>query len=140
MASVEAIEGIGPAYGARLKAQGVRTTNALLTQGSTQKGRMELAAASGLSESSILEWVNRADLMRVKGVGPQFSDLLEAAGVDSVPELANRNAANLADKMEEVNDASVQRSGRSIVRRVPSAKEVTGWVAQARKLPRVVTH
>ncbi len=140
MASVEAIEGIGPAYAARLKAQGLRTTAALLARGSTKRGREDLAAAAGLSERLILEWVNRADLMRVKGIGPQFSDLLEAAGVDSVPELANRNPANLADKMEEVNDASIERSGRSIVRRVPSAKEVTDWVAQARKLPRVVTH
>ncbi len=140
MASVEAIEGIGPAYAARLTAQGVRTTGALLARGSTKRGREDLAAVAGLSESLILEWVNRADLMRIKGVGSQFSDLLEAAGVDSVPELANRNPANLADKMEGVNDASIERSGRSIVRRVPSAKEVTGWVAQARILPRVVTH
>ncbi|MEM8548199.1 MAG: DUF4332 domain-containing protein, partial [Pseudomonadota bacterium] len=86
----------------------------------------------GCTEKQILEWVNRADLCRIKGVGSEYSDLLECAGVDTVPELAGRNADNLHVKMKEVNDA------KKLVRSLPSAKQVTDWVAQAKKLPRAV--
>ncbi len=140
MASIEAIEGIGPAYAKKLRAAGVRSCEALLERGAAKKGRDELAAATGFSAGTILEWVNRADLMRVKGVGSEYSDLLEAAGVDTVKELRNRNAANLTTKMVEVNDAAMKKSNRSIVRRVPAQSMVERWVAHAKKLPPMVTY
>lgn len=140
MASIEEIEGVGPAYATKLRKAGVRTCEALLKRGASKKGRNELAAATGFDAKTILEWVNRSDLMRVRGVGSEYSDLLEAAGVDTVKELRNRNAANLTAKMVEVNDAKIAKSGTSIVRRVPALSMVERWVAHAKELPPVVTH
>ena len=128
------IEGIGPTYAAKLQKIGVRTTNALLKQGASKRGREDLASRSGISETLILEWVNLADLIRIKGVGEEYSDLLEEAGVDSVKELRNRNAANLTSKMEEVNGE------KKLVRRTPSVKVVSAWIEQARELPPKVSH
>jgi predicted flap endonuclease-1-like 5' DNA nuclease len=128
------IEGIGTAYAAQLEAAGVDSIEALLQQGATRQGREGLAAKSGISEGRILEWVNHADLMRVNGVGSEYADLLEAAGVDSIPELAHRSAANLAAQLEQIN------TEKKLVRRIPSEGEVTEWIQQARNLPRVVTH
>ncbi len=132
---IEEIEGIGPAYGAKLAELGVATSEALLERGASAAGRAGLAESSGISGTLILEWVNHVDLMRIDGVGSEYSDLLEAAGVDSPPELAQRNAANLAITLQEVVAA---RPG--IVRRIPSEAEVAGWIAQAQMLPKVVTH
>jgi predicted flap endonuclease-1-like 5' DNA nuclease len=132
---IEEIEGIGPVHGAKLTAVGVATTEALLEQGATAGGRRHLAETTGISETAILEWVNHVDLMRIDGVGPEYSDLLEAAGVDSPAELAQRNAANLAETLQEVVAA---RPG--IVRRIPGEDEVAGWIAQAATLPKVVSH
>ena len=140
MASIEAIEGIGPAYAKKLRAAGVRSTEALLKKGAEKKGRNALAAETGFSTGTILEWVNRADLMRVRGVGSEYSDLLEAAGVDTVKELRNRNAANLTAKMAEVNDAAIKKTKKSIVRRVPAESMVVRWVAHAKKLAPVVKY
>lgn len=140
MASIDTIEGIGPAYAKKLRAAGVRSTDSLLKQGADKKGRNALAEATGFSTSTILEWVNRADLMRVKGVGSEYSDLLEAAGVDTVKELRNRNAANLTTKMAEVNDAAIKKTKKSIVRRVPAQSMVERWVAHAKKLPPMVKY
>ena len=140
MASIEAIEGIGHSYAKKLRAAGVRSTDALLKKGADKKGRNALADATGFSAGTILEWVNRSDLMRVKGVGSEYSDLLEAAGVDTVKELRNRNAANLTAKMIEVNDAAIKKTKKSIVRRVPAESMVERWVAHAKKLPPMVTH
>lgn len=140
MASIEIIEGIGPAYAKKLRAAGVRTCEALLDRGATKRGRDDLAEASGFDSGTIREWVNRADLMRVKGVGSEYSDLLEAAGVDTVKELRNRNAANLTAKMVEVNDAAIAKTKKSIVRRVPAQSMVERWIAHAKKLPPVVTY
>ncbi len=134
MAKLIDIEGIGPAYADKLKAAGLTTTAGLLKVAAGAKGRKDLAAASGISESNILEWVNRADLFRVKGVGTQFSDLLENAGVDSPAELAQRNAENLAAKMAEINGV------KKLVRQVPSVKQVAAMIASARTLSKVVTH
>lgn len=139
MATLESIEGIGPANAKKLRAVGVRSTDSLLKTGGTKKGRKEIAASSGIAERSILEWVNRADLMRVKGISTQYSDLLEAAGVDTVKELAKRRPDNLTAKMKQVNDAAVAK-GRSIVRRPPSQVEVEKWVAQAKKMKPAVSH
>lgn len=140
MASIEEIEGIGPAYAKKLRAAGVRSCEALLKRGAAKKGRKELAGATGFAEPSILEWVNRADLMRVRGVGSEYSDLLEAAGVDTVKELRRRSAANLTVKMAEVNEATIKKTKKSIVRRVPAQSMVERWVAHAKELDPVVTH
>lgn len=134
MANIAEIEGIGPAYAAKLADAGVGTLEKLLEIGATAGGRNDLADRTGITANMILEWVNRADLARVKGIGSEFADLLEAAGVDSVPELAQRNAANLAAKLAEINDA------KNLVRRMPSESEVAGWIEQAKGLPALVTH
>jgi predicted flap endonuclease-1-like 5' DNA nuclease len=128
------IEGIGPAFAEKLQAAGCQTTDDLLRAGATKAGRASLAAQTGINEGMILEWVNAADLMRIKGVGSEFSDLLEAAGVDSPAELAQRNAANLAQTFGELDMA------RNTTRRIPSEKEVAGWIDQAKKLNKVVEH
>jgi len=134
MAKLSDIEGIGKKYAAKLQAAGVGSLNGLLTSGGAKKGRKDIAKKTGLSEKLILGWVNRADLARVKGIGTQYADLLECAGVDTVPELAQRNAANLQQKMAEVNEK------KKLVRKIPVLSQVEDWVAQAKKLPRVVKH
>lgn len=132
---IEDVEGIGPVDGGKLAKAGVTTTDDLLEQGAKPSGRESLQAATGISGKLILEWVNHVDLMRITGVGSEYADLLEAAGVDSPAELANRNAANLAITFQEVVAARP-----SIVRRIPSEAEVTGWIAQSKGLPKVVEH
>ena len=136
MASLTTIEGIGPKYAKQLKKAGIRGTVTLLQAGCTKKGRKELATASGVAEKLILEWCNRADLMRVNGVGEEYSDLLEHAGVDTVKELRNRKPANLHAKMLEIN------SGRKVglVRRPPSLGEVERWVADAKGIDPMVSY
>ncbi len=132
---IEDVEGIGPVYAQELSLAGIATTDALLEQGAKPGGRAAIEKATGISGKLILEWVNHVDLMRIKGVGSEYSDLLEAAGVDSPAELANRNAANLATTFEEVVAA---RPG--VVRRVPTETEIAGWIAQSKDLPKVVEH
>ena len=132
MASILEIEGIGPVYREKLIANGVKTVEALLKKGAQPSGRDALASATGISSTLILEWVNHADLWRIKGVAEEYSDLLEEAGVDTVVELAQRVPANLYNKMKEVNAA------KNLVRQLPSEKQVADWVAQAKKLPRGV--
>lgn len=134
MASIDYIEGIGPKNATKLRKAGIRTTEALLKRGATRKGRKEIAASTGISERQILEWVNRADLMRVKGIGSEYSDLLEAAGVDTVKELRRRSPRSLTNKMIEVNDA------KRLVRRLPTEAMVAGWVERAGSLEPVVKH
>ena len=128
------IEGIGPAYAAKLAEAGVRTVEGLLKKGATPEGRKGIAAHAGVSEPLVLEWVNRADLYRIKGVGAQYSDLLENAGVDSVVELATRVPDHLLQKMDEVNKS------KNLVNKMPSAKQVADWIHQAKRLPRVVSY
>jgi predicted flap endonuclease-1-like 5' DNA nuclease len=132
---ISEVEGIGATYTAKLADVGVTTTDALLERGAKPAGRQALEAATGISGKLILEWVNHVDLMRLKGVGSEYSDLLEAAGVDSPAELANRNAGNLATTLAEVVAA---RPG--IVRRTPTEGEVAGWIAEAKTLPKIVEH
>lgn len=134
MANIEDIEGIGPTFAAKLSEAGVKTDNDLLSKGGDKSGRADIAEKTGISESLILEWVNRADLSRIKGVGSEYADLLEAVGVDSVPELAQRNGANLLAKMQEVNAA------KNLVRALPSEGSVSDWIEQAKSLDRLVTH
>jgi predicted flap endonuclease-1-like 5' DNA nuclease len=129
------VEGIGAANASKLEAAGVSTTEDLLSTGGSARGREVLAAATGISAKLLLEWVNHADLMRLDGVGSEYADLLEAAGVDSPAELARRNAANLATTFQEVVAARP-----TIVRRVPSEATIEGWIAQAKGLDAVVSH
>ncbi len=133
--NVEDVEGIGPAQAQKLASVGIATTDDLLRAGATHDARENIAEVTGISGKLIRDWVDKVDLMRVPGVGPQYSDLLEAAGVDSPAELAQRNPANLATTIQEVVAA---RPG--IVRRVPTETEVAEWVAEAAKLPKVVQH
>jgi len=140
MASIDTIEGIGPSHAKKLRAAGIRSCEALLERGASKKGRKEVADTTRFATSTILEWVNRADLMRVKGVGSEYSDLLEAAGVDTVKALRNRSPKNLTAKMIEVNDAKIKKTKKSIVRQVPAQSMVERWVAHAKTLPPVVTH
>ena len=128
------IEGIGPAYAEKLTKNGIRTVEGLLKRGASDAGRKEIADKTGLSHTLILEWVNRADLYRIKGVGAQYSDLLENAGVDTVVELSKRVAENLYSKMLEVNKA------KNLTNQMPGVKAVKKWIEQAKKLPRVVSY
>ena len=134
MAKLTEIEGIGATYAEKLTAAGITTTEALLEAAAGVKGREKIAESTGISGKLILRWTNMADLFRIKGVGEEYADLLEAAGVDTVPELAQRNPENLAVKMGEVNEE------KKLVRQVPSETAVKGWVDQAKSLPRVVNY
>ncbi|HEY6607884.1 MAG TPA: DUF4332 domain-containing protein [Candidatus Limnocylindria bacterium] len=131
---VEDIEGIGPAFAAQLQAAGINTSDELLERAGPKAGRDALATATGISGKLLLEWANACDLMRISGIGAQFSDLLEAAGVDSPAELAQRNPATLAATFGELNAA------RATTRRAPTEAMVADWIAQAKALPKVVSH
>lgn len=128
------IEGIGPVLGAKFKKAGVSNTDQLLEKAKDPKGRKALASETGIDEGKVLKFANMSDLMRIKGVGEEFSELLEAAGVDTVKELKTRNVANLTKAMEDANSA------KKMVRRTPSFKEVEKWVEQAKKLAPVLTY
>jgi len=134
MTSIITVEGIGEKYAAKLIAVGVSTVEKLLQTGATPKGRKELGEKTGISDKLILEWVNHADLFRIKGVGEEYSDLLEEAGVDTVVELAQRNAANLHQALLKANQA------KKLVRQTPTEKMVAAWIEQAKSLPRVVSY
>jgi predicted flap endonuclease-1-like 5' DNA nuclease len=134
MTNIVKIEGIGPVYRDKLVAAGIKTTEKLLEAGCMAKAREELAAKTGIPSKLILEWVNLADLMRINGVGEEYSDLLEEAGVDTVAELANRKPENLLQKIMETNEKE------KLVRRPPVLKQVQKWVEEAKKLPRKVEY
>ena len=128
------IQGIGPVYAEKLIGIGIETVDQLLEKGADAKGRQAIEDATGIRHDLVLTWVNHADLFRVKGIGPQFAELLEAAGVDTVKELRNRNAANLAAKMLEVNEE------KHLTRRVPVEKEIQKFIDIAKELEPKVTH
>lgn len=132
---IEDVEGIGPTFAAKLIAAGVATTDALLDRGATAAGRDRLSEETGISDGMLLKWVNHADLMRINGVGSEYADLLEAAGVDSCAELARRNAANLANTFQELDAARP-----NWIRQIPGESTVAGWIAQADQLAKVVSH
>jgi predicted flap endonuclease-1-like 5' DNA nuclease len=132
MAKLEIIEGIGPIYAEKLRAADVRSVEALLRAGSTPEGRKELEEKAGIGHEYILDWVNRADVMRVRGVGEEYSDLLEKAGVDTVVELAQRNPDHLYQKIIQVNEE------KELVRRPPTRNMVARWVEQAKTMDRAV--
>lgn len=128
------IEGIGPAYGAKLSEAGITTTEQLLAECGSKKGRAATAEKTGLTESQLLKWANMADLMRISGVGEEYSELLEAAGVDTVKELKMRRPDNLAAKMQDVNAA------KKLVRQAPSESQVAKWVEQAKTMEPMISH
>ncbi|MGB0525004.1 MAG: DUF4332 domain-containing protein [Flammeovirgaceae bacterium] len=132
--NIQDIEGIGPAFGEKLAAAGIKTVEALLENGCDKKGRKAIAAETGIDESKILTWVNMADLFRINGVASQFAELLKASGVDTVKELRNRNAENLHAKLEEVN------AEKKLTRVVPALSKVQDFIEQAKGLEPMVTH
>jgi predicted flap endonuclease-1-like 5' DNA nuclease len=134
MASISDIEGIGPATAEKLRDVGVRSIAGLLKLGGNVKSRKELAYAINIEESKLLKWVNHADLFRIRGIGSEYADLLEAAGVDTVPELRQRNAASLYESLVKTNEA------KKLVRKLPTVGQVTEWVKQAKSLPRMIEY
>lgn len=132
--NIEDIEGIGGTYAAKLKEAGIATVESLLEQGGAAKGRSTISEKTGISEKLVLRWVNHADLIRINGIGPQFAELLEVAGVDTVKELRTRNAANLTAKVIEVNES------RNIAGTTPSEKQITAWIEEAKTLEPKVSH
>lgn len=128
------IEGIGEGYARKLMAGGIKTARELLNQGATAQGRKSIAEKTSISDKVILEWVNHLDLFRVQGVGGQYADLLEEAGVDTVVELAQRNPDSLHLKLQAINQE------KKLVRKLPTPFQVKSWIQQAAKLPRVVSH
>ena len=134
MAKISDIEGIGPEYAELLAKEGIKTVEGLLKVAAKSKDRKKLSEVSQISEKLILEWVNLADLFRIKGIGEEYSDLLEEAGVDTVPELAQRKPENLLLKLVEINEE------KNLVRRLPVLSQVEDWVKQAKDLPRIVEY
>jgi predicted flap endonuclease-1-like 5' DNA nuclease len=132
--SVEDIEGVGKVFAAKLEAAGIRSVDALLEAGKSPAGRRKVAADSGIAEDRILKFVNHCDLMRIKGVGPQISELLESAGVDTVKELRRRNAENLHAAMAETN------AKRNLMNQLPGAGQVQGFIDQAKEMEPMVTY
>ena len=134
MTKLTKIEGVGETYAGKLQAAGVNSVEGLLEAGATSKGRQELGEKSGIGHKLILEWVNLADLMRIKGVSEEYADLLEEAGVDTVKELRQRNPANLHAALIKTNQ------DKRLVRRLPGKNQVADWVEQAKTLPPKVTY
>jgi len=134
MANIAEIKGIDEQSVIKFKEAGITSVDAFLTASAEKKGRKELANKTAIDEKNILNWANRADLSRIKGVSTQYGDLLECAGVDTVPELAQRNADNLQAKMAEVNN------DKNLVKKIPTTSQVQDWVAQAKDLPRAINY
>ena len=134
MAKLTYIEGVGESSAQKLRDADVTSTKTFLELGSTSKGRKNIATKSGLSNSLISKWVNHVDLYRIKGIGSEYAELLEISGVDTVVELAQRNPANLHEKMLSIN------LDKKLVRKLPPKSQVINWVEQAKQLPRVITY
>ena len=128
------IEGIGEVYAPKLIAEGIETVEQLLDACAGPTGRKIMAEKTGISEKLILKWTNHADLFRIKGVAGQFSELLEAAGVDTIKEFRHRVPANLHAKMEAVN------AEKNLTNRVPAVKEIEKMIAQAKEMEPVVKY
>lgn len=128
------VEGIGPANAAKLEKAGITTAPDLLAKAGARAGREKLASETGISTAQLLKWVNRIDLSRIKGVGSQYSDLLESAGVDTPKELARRNAANLHAELAKVN------ASKKLVNALPTLAQVEGWIGEAKGLKPAVEY
>jgi len=134
MTQIAEIEGIGEAYAKKLRESGIHSIEDFLSRGGSPKGRDEIARMTGVSPKLVLRWVNHADLFRIKGVAGEMAELLEAAGVDSVAELAQRNAEHLQPKLAAVN------AEKHLVRQVPATQQVESWIQEAKQLPRSVSY
>ncbi len=134
MTKLLSIEGVGEKSAEKLKEAGIQTVEELLEQGATPKGRKAIADKTGFGDALILRWVNHVDLSRVKGIGEEYSQLLEAAGVDTIPELAQRKAENLLQKLAATNEE------KKLVRKLPVLTQVNDWVEQAKRLPRKISY
>jgi predicted flap endonuclease-1-like 5' DNA nuclease len=134
MSKLMDIEGIGEVFAQKLNAAGIKSVQALLQQGSTAQGRKAIAERTSISKQKVLEWVNHLDLFRVKGIAGQYADLLEEAGVDTVKELAQRNAQNLHEKMVLINQE------KKLVRQLPGESQLRDWIQQASRLPRMISY
>ena len=134
MPSIDAIQGLSRAEARTLRRNKVRTTEALLKRAATRSDRRSLAGTTGLDEKEILAWVNRADLMRIKGVGEEYADLLEVAGIDTVKELRRRNPRSLLKQLSELNEK------KNLVRRLPTESMVVGWVDEAKSMQPAVSY
>ena len=134
MTNLIKVEGIGEVYAGKLASKGISTAEELLEKGASPQGRKRIAEETGISAKLLLEWINHVDLFRIKGVSEEYADLLEASGVDTIRELAQRNPENLYQKLVEVNDK------KELVRRLPSDDQVKEWIEQAKGLPRVITY
>jgi len=131
---IEEIEGIGPSYAEKLSAANITDTDSLLKFCCDKKGRTTAAEKTGVSESVLLKWTNMADMMRISGIGPEYAELLEASGVDTVKELQHRVPANLATKMAEINET------KKLTRQVPAESMISKWVEAAKNTPATITH
>lgn len=131
---ISEIEGIGNRYADILESVGIKTTEELLKACATKSGRSKVADSTGISEKLILKWANHADLFRIKGIAGQFAELLEASGVDTVKEFRHRIAANLYQKMIEINDS------KNLCNRVPTEKDLEKMIDQAKELEPVITY
>ena len=134
MSKLDKIEGVGPSYSSKLTDFGITSTDLLLEKGASTKGRKEIADKTGISETLILKWVNQVDLARIKGISEEYGELLEVAGVDSVPELAHRNPEHLYNNLVKVNET------KHLVRKLPAQSQISKWIEEAKDLPPVVTH
>ncbi len=132
MTRLRGIEGIGEEHAGRLKEAGIQSVQALLDKGSSPEGRNELAKTSGIAEAQLLRWLSHADLFRIRGIGEEYADLLQLAGIDTVPELAQRSAENLHRMLIDANEKT------PLVRQLPSVNQVKSWIDQARQLPRII--
>ena len=132
MTDIKKIEGVGESYAKQLQEVGITHTEDLLKKCASLQGRKEISEKTGISDTLILRWVNHADLFRIKGIGEEYADLLEQSGVDTVPELAQRNAANLYEKMISVNRK------KKLVRKPPTQDQVKNWISEAKHFKRVV--
>lgn len=131
---VQEIEGIGPAYGKALESADIKTTERLLQECAHKKGREAIAVRTGLKEAQLLKWANMADLMRISGVGGEYAELLEAAGVDTIKELRTRNAGNLAAAMKQTNEKT------RLTRLTPSSQTIEKWIEVAKEMEPLITH
>lgn len=134
MAKLEYVEGIGPKYAEKLRSAGIKSTSDLLKKGGDPAGRKLIEKNSGISGKLILEWINHVDLFRIKGVGEEYADLLEAAGVDTVVELSKRKPENLYKTLAETNEK------KKLVRQLPGESKVKEWIDEAKTLPRAITY
>ena len=134
MTDIEKVEGIGPVHAKDLTKAGIYTTEDFLREGTTPTGRKEIEEVSGIPHKLILKWVNMVDLFRIKGVSEEYSELLEEAGVDTVPELSQRNPDHLNQMLADINGK------KNLVRRLPSENEIKDWIKQAKSLPSVIKY